>query len=117
MANKSVGFHGRIFDMSAQPTKATPAMATSQYADANNVPTGYDPLVGPDDKSKKKGINPDELEGAQDDPMVTKVVDRRWYDRNKHLFPASLWEEFDPAKDYTSGIRTDAQGNSFFRSS
>ena len=54
------------------------------------------------------------LEGARDDPNFTKVVDRRWYERNKHIFPASVWEEFDPGKDYTKGKRRDAQGNAFF---
>ena len=31
-----------------------------------------------------------------------KVVERRWYDRNKHIFPASRWEVYDPTKDYGS---------------
>ena len=31
-----------------------------------------------------------------------KVVERRWYDRNKHIFPASRWEVFDPTKTYGS---------------
>ena len=54
------------------------------------------------------------LEGARDDPNMTKVVDRRWYERNKHIFPASVWEEFDPEKDYSTAIRRDAGGNAFF---
>lgn len=29
-----------------------------------------------------------------------KVVDRRWYERNKHVFPASKWEHYDPNKKY-----------------
>ena len=29
-----------------------------------------------------------------------KVVERRWYERNKHIFPASRWEIYDPNKDY-----------------
>ena len=43
-----------------------------------------------------------------------KVVEWHWYEKNKHIFPASVWEEFDPAKDYTKGIRKDVEGNSFF---
>ena len=31
-----------------------------------------------------------------------KVVERHWYDKNKHIFPASRWEVYDPAKDYGS---------------
>lgn len=30
----------------------------------------------------------------------TQVVERRWYERNKHIFPASRWEVYDPNKDY-----------------
>ena len=29
-----------------------------------------------------------------------KVVERRWYERNKHIFPASRWEIYDPNKAY-----------------
>lgn len=25
---------------------------------------------------------------------------RSWYERNKHIFPASRWEPFDPTKSY-----------------
>lgn len=31
-----------------------------------------------------------------------KVVERSWYNRSKHIFPASRWEVYDPAKDYGS---------------
>ena len=27
-----------------------------------------------------------------------KIVDRHWYNRNKHIFPASRWEDYDPDK-------------------
>ncbi|EJD35830.1 XAP5 protein [Auricularia subglabra TFB-10046 SS5] len=29
-----------------------------------------------------------------------KVVERSWYQKNKHIFPASRWEVFDPQKNY-----------------
>ncbi|XP_066980684.1 protein FAM50 homolog [Macrobrachium rosenbergii] len=29
-----------------------------------------------------------------------KVVMRTWYERNKHIFPASRWEPYDPQKNY-----------------
>lgn len=29
-----------------------------------------------------------------------KVVMRSWYERNKHIFPASRWEPYDPQKNY-----------------
>ncbi|CAN0600272.1 unnamed protein product, partial [Ectocarpus sp. 12 AP-2014] len=25
-------------------------------------------------------------------PLVSQIVERRWYERNKHIFPASRWE-------------------------
>ena len=36
----------------------------------------------------------------KDESHPGKVVERRWYDRNKHIFPASRWEVFDPNIDY-----------------
>lgn len=54
------------------------------------------------------------MEGAGDDPNITKVVDRRWYEKNKHIFPASTWEDFDPEKDYANATRRDTGGNAFF---
>lgn len=36
----------------------------------------------------------------KDESHPGKVVERRWYDRNKHIFPASRWEVYDPAKKY-----------------
>lgn len=38
----------------------------------------------------------------KDESHPGKVVERRWYERNKHIFPASRWEVFDPSKDYGS---------------
>lgn len=32
----------------------------------------------------------------KDDSHPGKVVERRWYDRNKHIFPAVRWEIYDP---------------------
>ena len=29
-----------------------------------------------------------------------KVVERHWYERNKHIFPANRWEIYDPLADY-----------------
>ncbi|KAI1361494.1 XAP5-domain-containing protein [Xylaria arbuscula] len=56
------------------------------------------------------------LEGASDDPTLTRVVDRRWYERNKHIYPASMWQDFDPEKDYQKEVRRDPGGNTFFYS-
>jgi protein FAM50 len=36
----------------------------------------------------------------KDESHPGKVIERRWYDRNKHIFPASRWEIFDPSKEY-----------------
>jgi protein FAM50 len=36
----------------------------------------------------------------KDESHPGKVVARQWYDRNKHIFPASRWELYDPTKTY-----------------
>ena len=36
----------------------------------------------------------------KDESHPGKVVERRWYERNKHIFPASRWEIYDPSKEY-----------------
>ncbi|KAI0064559.1 XAP5-domain-containing protein [Artomyces pyxidatus] len=36
----------------------------------------------------------------KDESHAGKVVERSWYQRNKHIFPASRWELFDPQKSY-----------------
>lgn len=58
----------------------------------------------------------EKLEGHDDDPLHTKVVDRRWYEKNKHIFPASTWKEFKAGKEFeeTATQRKDAEGNAFF---
>ncbi|OCK80614.1 XAP5-domain-containing protein [Lepidopterella palustris CBS 459.81] len=115
--NNTIGFSGPIFPYSAQPTAATPLPSSDDPATID--PATYDPLAQPK-KSKKSALSTapsdadTKLEGWNDDPSLTKVVDRRWYERNKHIFPASVWEEFDPGRDYAKGHRRDAEGNSFF---
>ncbi|KJZ79507.1 hypothetical protein HIM_00976 [Hirsutella minnesotensis 3608] len=106
--NKSIGPGGRpLFDFSAE------------------APPGHDPVKSAPDaerlstastKAAAAASLPDisTLEGAADDPKMTKVVDRRWYARNKHIYPASTWQEFDPEKDYVNEIRKDMGGNTFF---
>lgn len=32
----------------------------------------------------------------KDESHPGKIVERRWYERNKHIFPASRWEVYDP---------------------
>ncbi|OJJ88303.1 FAM50/XAP5 family protein [Aspergillus glaucus CBS 516.65] len=84
---------GLLFDYSNKPAPA---------------PETDDPLSRPSDE---------QLEGADKDPMLTKVVDRRWYERNKHIFPASLWHEYEPGEEFEekmTSTRRDAQGNIFF---
>jgi len=29
-------------------------------------------------------------------------VDRHWYNKNKHIFPASRWEVYEPEKQFDS---------------
>ncbi|KAG6016887.1 hypothetical protein E4U54_000240 [Claviceps lovelessii] len=113
--NESYGPEGRrLFDFSTKaplkkqdpeseaPTRAQPShtgqlsTAASRAAAARNM------------------VDIRTLEGAADEPTRTKVVDRRWYDRNKHIYPASTWREFDPEMDYSSEVRKDTGGNTYF---
>jgi protein FAM50 len=36
----------------------------------------------------------------KDESHPGKVCTRTWYERHKHIFPASRWEIYDPTKDY-----------------
>ncbi|EPQ58328.1 XAP5-domain-containing protein [Gloeophyllum trabeum ATCC 11539] len=36
----------------------------------------------------------------KDESHAGKVVERSWYNKNKHIFPASRWEVYDPEKTY-----------------
>jgi len=109
MSNNVLGPNGPLFDYSSQPTAATPVM------DGEELPETYDPMLKPDKAKEKSPRIPDaDLEGALHDPTITKVVDRRWYELNKHIYPASVWEEYTPDKDFSNAKRKDANGNSFF---
>ncbi|KAK5078593.1 hypothetical protein LTR64_002993 [Lithohypha guttulata] len=69
-----------------------------------------------DEQSLIRTPRMEKLEGHDDDPAYTKVVDRRWYEKNKHIYPATLWREYKVGKeadDLPKG-RRDAQGNVFF---
>ena len=36
----------------------------------------------------------------KDESHAGKVLTRNWYERNKHIFPASRWEPCDPTNIY-----------------
>lgn len=36
----------------------------------------------------------------KDESHAGKVIHRTWYDKNKHIFPASRWEVWEPGKSY-----------------
>ncbi|KAH8376476.1 hypothetical protein KR200_009983 [Drosophila serrata] len=36
----------------------------------------------------------------KEESHAEKVLRRSWYERNKHIFPASRWEQYDPTKSY-----------------
>ena len=105
-----MGFNGPLFDWSAQATKGTPLSTDVEPADSAN----YNPLEGHRQKDKGSAIPDAELEGFDDDPTITKVVDRRWYERNKHIFPASVWVEYKLDVDLSKAQRKDTEGNAFF---
>ncbi|PSK59395.1 FAM50 family protein [Elsinoe australis] len=111
MLNKVKGFDGtELFPYSAEPTPATPETLTEA------APSGLSLLGTRTTEDKESAtVHADSLlEGFSYDPALTKVVDRRWYERNKHIFPASIWQDFDTEKDYSNLVRKDASGNAYF---
>ncbi|KAI1266960.1 XAP5-domain-containing protein [Xylariaceae sp. FL1019] len=106
--NKTVGPSGTLlFGYDAEMPRPS-----AQLADQNGL-ADVSPISVPSAPPK---IPVESLEGASDDPTSTKVVDRRWYERNKHIYPASMWQEFDPERDYEKEVRRDPGGNTFFYS-
>lgn len=47
----------------------------------------------------------------KDESHAGKVVLRNWYERNKHIFPASRWEPYDPTKTYEKYSVADSQNS------
>ncbi|CAA9988530.1 XAP-5 protein, putative [Plasmodium knowlesi strain H] len=45
------------------------------------------------------------------DTHAGKLVEKKWYEKNKHIFPASKWEIYKPMKTYSTGY-TDLFGHS-----
>ncbi|KAK4494463.1 hypothetical protein PRZ48_014761 [Zasmidium cellare] len=123
--NKTIGYTGPLFPYSAEPTSATPQNllpGASGSASDTPEPTASNETSGLQTAAQRRqqataqptGPPDSELEGFNDDPELTKVVDRRWYERNKHIYPASSWEDFDPERDYSTGVRKDKDGNAMF---
>ncbi|KAF7187535.1 Protein FAM50-like [Pseudocercospora fuligena] len=122
LLNKTHGYHGQLFTFSAEPTSATPAKKSSESTLAPEDDTASHLQTAAQRKqqaAQQSGPPDSELEGFEDDPNDTKVVDRRWYERSKHIYPMSSWQEFDPEKeeDYKKGVRKDVNGNAIFFSS
>lgn len=111
LVNKSLGPGGEpIFRYTADaPTES------SEMPDVEKVASGgLSTAASRAAAAKAAEIPVTSLEGADEDPTETKVVDRRWYEKNKHIYPASTWQEFDAEKDYKTEVRKDAGGNTFF---
>ncbi|BFZ60091.1 hypothetical protein YB2330_001113 [Saitoella coloradoensis] len=49
-----------------------------------------------------------------DETRLVKVVEKSWYEKNKHIYPASKWEVFDPTKDYSTYTARDPEKNAYF---
>lgn len=109
--NSIKGFHGLLFDYSQRPTQRETCVANTKSDQIITDKPMFDHKQA--SSTDDNAINTI-IEGTNHDPTFTKVVDRRWYERNKHIYPASVWEEFDPNKEYEHGLRKDTQGNSFF---
>ncbi|KAK5134095.1 hypothetical protein LTR08_006985 [Meristemomyces frigidus] len=114
--NRAIGYDKQpLFSYAAEATPTTPAhllpikAGTNPETDPNLLSTAASRA-----QAKALAMPDSELEGVSNDAGLTKVVDRRWYERNKHIFPASTWEEYDATRDYSKGVRKDTEGNAFF---
>merc|ERR1712083_1188884 len=58
------------------------------------------PLFSFDVREDIRMINDASVE--KEESHAGKVVLRSWYERNKHIFPASRWEPYDPTKTYSN---------------
>ncbi|KAI9888988.1 MAG: hypothetical protein M1814_006106 [Vezdaea aestivalis] len=121
IVNKTLGPKNVVlFDYSAEPPSTyDPLAPTSDSAEIkggiSTIEDRREEKSRLEAKSRRKAeVDVESMEGSDADPHFTKVVDRRWYERNKHIFPASTWEDFDPTKDYQTAVRRDAGGNAFF---
>ncbi|KAK9354691.1 XAP5, circadian clock regulator-domain-containing protein [Lipomyces doorenjongii] len=74
------------------------------------IPHHYDFYYFILNKVKTKAGPLFDFENPDEDIKRTKVVHRTWYEKNKHIFPASIWREFDPEVDYTTLVLRDSQG-------
>lgn len=112
--NRTVGYHGLLFSLSSEPTPATPSQLLSTTDESTPPRSEPAPATAGLSHPSNPVVVDGDLEGFPDDPAFTKVVDRRWYERNKHIYPASAWEDFDPQRDYSQGGRKDREGNQMF---
>ena len=108
LVNRTEGPNGLLFDYPSPLEAGGGANANINTTNqtTNSGTTGANGAGADKDK-------PTLIIGTEDGSM-TKVVDRRWYERNKHIFPASVWTNFDPAKDYKGMVRRDRDNNAFF---
>ena len=58
------------------------------------------PLFRFDDKEDVRLVGDASVE--KEDSHPGKIFHRSWYDKNKHIFPASRWEVFDFSKDFST---------------
>lgn len=109
-ANSSQHFDFYYFIANKVPDPAREGHLLFNYSGISSKPS-----VREEEPLLRRPVEED-LEGKDDDPTLTKVVDRRWYEKNKHIYPASLWKEFKVGKEFqeTAKERRDAQGNAFF---
>lgn len=47
-------------------------------------------------------MNGNDVRVEKDESHAGKIVDRKWYDRNKHIFPACRWEVYSKDKTFES---------------
>jgi protein FAM50 len=100
-----------LFDFSKEVTDASPVLQLEEEQTDATLTKPTKKSVPDDGALTEADLR---LEGADHEPEFTKVVDRRWYEKNKHIFPASAWLEYEPGRSYEKEVRRDPGGNTYF---
>ena len=66
----------------------------------NDCASAHSPQLFHFDVHDDLRLGPIDARVEKDESHPGKVLERAWYERNKHIFPASRWEVYDPAVDY-----------------
>uniref|UniRef100_A0A8D1V6G7 Family with sequence similarity 50 member A n=1 Tax=Sus scrofa TaxID=9823 RepID=A0A8D1V6G7_PIG len=96
IVTKARGKSGECAPPPPRPPPACPAGRLQRLRARPSLPAG--PLFNFDVHDDVRLLSDATVE--KDESHAGKVVLRSWYEKNKHIFPASRWEPYDPEKKW-----------------